>query len=508
MNRLDYDLCSMQEARILIENGRDAQHVLASFSQERLDDIVEAMAEAVYPHAKELALMSAEETGFGNWEDKYIKDIFASRYVCRQMKGMKTVGIIAEDREKKTLDIGIPVGVITALPPCTSPVSTTIYNTLIAIKSGNAIIFSPHPRAQKVIGRTLDILMDAGKKAGLPECALEYLRTVTLSGTKEMIHHKDTSLILITSVPRLLPLVHASGKPAIYGGPGNGPAFIEQTADVAKAVRDIVFSRTFDNGIISAAEQSIVAEECIAEEVRRALKNQGAYFLNEEETETIGKALFHHDGSINLQYVGRPAAEIAGMNGISVPAGTTVLISEQKYADLCNPYAREKLCPVLAFYVEKDWRNACEKCIELLCNKGLGNMLVIHSRNEAVIREFALKKPVSRVLVNTPATVGGMGATTNLFPAFTLGLGAAGGTITSDNVSPLNLINIRKVGYGVRSVGELVEDITGIAGAQRKAEAVPAVSRNGSIQAHTAVSELIEEIVSELKKQGIYGGDR
>lgn len=212
MNRLDYDLCSMQEARILIENGRDAQHVLASFSQERLDDIVEAMAEAVYPHAKELALMSAEETGFGNWEDKYIKDIFASRYVCRQMKGMKTVGIIAEDREKKTLDIGIPVGVITALPPCTSPVSTTIYNTLIAIKSGNAIIFSPHPRAQKVIGRTLDILMDAGKKAGLPECALEYLRTVTLSGTKEMIHHKDTSLILITSVPRLLPLVHASGK--------------------------------------------------------------------------------------------------------------------------------------------------------------------------------------------------------------------------------------------------------------------------------------------------------
>lgn len=350
--------------------------------------------------------------------------------------------------------------------------------------------------------------MDAGKKAGLPECALEYLRTVTLSGTKEMIHHKDTSLILITSVPRLLPLVHASGKPAIYGGPGNGPAFIEKTADVAKAVRDIVFSRTFDNGIISAAEQSIVAEECIAEEVRQKLKNQGAYFLNEEETETIGKALFHHDGSINLQYVGRPAAEIAGMNGISVPAGTTVLISEQKYADLCNPYAREKLCPVLAFYVEKDWRNACEKCIELLCNKGLGNMLVIHSRNEAVIREFALKKPVSRVLVNTPATVGGMGATTNLFPAFTLGLGAAGGTITSDNVSPLNLINIRKVGYGVRSVGELVEDITGIAGAQRKAEAVPAVSRNGSIQAHTAVSGLIEEIVSELKKQGIYGGDR
>ncbi len=508
MNRLDYDLCSMQEARILIENGRDAQRMLASFSQDRLDDIVAAMAEAVYPHAKELALLSAEETGFGRWEDKYIKDIFASRYVCRHMKGMKAVGIIAEDAEKKTLDIGIPVGVITALPPCTSPVSTTVYNALIAIKSGNAIIFSPHPRAQKVIGRTLDILIDAGIKAGMPECAVEYLRTVTLSGTKEMIYHKDTSLILITSVPRLLPLVHASGKPAIYGGPGNGPAFIEKTADVKKAVRDIVFSRTFDNGIISAAEQSIVAEECIAEDVRQELKHQGAYFLNEEETETIGKALFHHDGSINLQYVGRPAAEIASMNGIAVPAGTTVLISEQKYADLCNPYAREKLCPVLAFYVERDWRNACEKCIELLCNKGLGNMLVIHSQNEEVIREFALKKPVSRVLVNTPATVGGMGATTNLFPAFTLGLGAAGGTITSDNVSPMNLINIRKVGYGVRNLGELVQDITGTGQMQQRTNPARTMDRMRNEQEKAAVSGLIEEIVSELKKQGIYGGDR
>lgn len=229
------------------------------------------------------------------------------------------------------------------------------------------------------------------QKAGLPDGAVEFLRMVTLSGTREMIGHKDTSLVLNTSVPRLLPVVHQSGKPAIYGGPGNGPAFIEQTADIRQAVRDIIFSRTFDNGIISAAEQSIVAEACIADAVREELKKQGAYFLNEEEAHRIGAALFHRDGRPNLECVGRTAVEIAEQYNIPVPANTTVLISEQNYVDPCNPYAKEKLCPILAFYVEKDWRNACEKCIELLCNEGRGNMLVIHSKDKEIIREFALK---------------------------------------------------------------------------------------------------------------------
>jgi acetaldehyde dehydrogenase (acetylating) len=502
MNRIDYDLFSIQEARILVENGREAQRLLAAFSQEKLDAIVEAMAEAVFSHAKELAVMSVEETGFGKWKDKYVKNIFASRFLCQRLKGMKVVGVIAEDTLKKTMDIGIPVGVIAALPPATSPASTTIYKTLIAIKSGNAIVFSPHPRAAKTIAAVLDMLIQAGEENGLPEGAVSYLRTVTASGTQELINHHDTSLILITGVPKWLQAVRTSGKPAIYGGPGNGPAFIEQTAVIPKAVHDIVLSRSFDNGIVAASEQSIVAEGCIAEDVRQELKKNGAYFMTDEESERLGKALFHIDGTPVDEYVGRSAVEIAYTAGIAVPENTVVLISEQKYVAPSNPYAREKLCPVLAFYVERDWMNACEKCIELLFNEGLGNTLVIHSQDESLIRQFALKKPVSRMLVNTPATLGGIGATTNLFPAFTLGCGAAGGTITSDNVSPLNLINIRKVGYGVRKIDDVVRAVSGQPLAALQTDAIGTAAVMAVTEAD--VGRIVETIVNQLNREGIY----
>lgn len=456
MQRMDHDLLSVQEARILVENAREAQKALAAFPQEKLDIIVENMAAAAYQHAKELAVLAQEETGFGKWQDKFLKNVFASDFLFKKIKDMKVVGIISEDKENQTMDIGVPVGVVAALPPATNPASTTIYKALIAIKSGNAIVFSPHPRAKKTIARTLDILIRAAEEKGLPYGALSYLHTLAAEGTVALMNHRDTSLILITGVPKMVKAAYRSGKPTIYGGPGNGPAFIERSADIPQAVSHIVAGRTFDNGIVSAAEQSIVAEGCIADEVRRELKNKGAYFLSEEESKQLSRQFFRPDGSFNPEIVGKSAPEVARRSGLSVPENTKVLISEQKYVSADNPYAREKLFPVLAFFVEKDWLNACEKCIELLVTEGRGHTLVIHSRNESVIREFALKKPVSRVLVNTPATLGGIGATTNLFPALTLGCGAAGGGFTSDNVSPLNLINIRKVGYGVRDFEEVV----------------------------------------------------
>lgn len=456
MDRIDNDLRSVQEARILVETAREAQKVLATFPQEKLDKIVRNMAETVQKSARELAIMSYEETGFGKWQDKLIKNLFASEFLYKKLRDMKLVGIISEDQENKTMDIGVPVGVIAALPPSTNPVSTTIYKALIAIKSGNAIIFSPHPKAKKTITKVLDILIRAAEESGLPSGAIGYIRTVAVDGTVALMNHKDTSLILITGVPKLVRAAYTSGKPTIYGGPGNGPAFIERSADIKKAVADIIASRTFDYGIVSASEQSIVAEECIAEEVRQELRRNGAYFMTSQESEQLSKFFFRPDDSINPEFVGKPAVELAQLSGLCVPAETKVLISEQQYVSHANPYAREKLCPVLAFYVEKDWMYACEKCIELLVNEGRGHTLVIHSQNENVIREFALKKPVSRVLVNTPATLGGIGATTNLFPALTLGCGAVGGGITSDNISPMNLINIRKVGYEVRQL----EDIT------------------------------------------------
>ncbi|MBP2643132.1 MAG: acetaldehyde dehydrogenase (acetylating) [Firmicutes bacterium] len=493
MNRIDNDLLSVQEARILVENAREAQKILATFSQEKLDTIVGHMAEEVLKYAREFAIMSYEETGFGKWQDKFVKNVFASDFLYKRIRGMRVVGIIGEDKDNKTMDIGVPVGVVVALPPSTNPASTTIYKTLIAIKSGNAIVFSPHPKAKKTIGKVLDILIRAAEESGLPCGAIGYLRTLTIDGTVALMKHKDTSLILVTGVPKMVRAAYTSGKPTIYGGPGNGPAFIERSADIKKAVADIITSRTFDNGVVSASEQSIVAEECIADEVREELRRNGAYFMSDQESKLLSKFFFRSDDSINPEVVGKSAIELARKIGMCVPEDTKVLISAQKYVSSANPYAREKLCPVLAFYVEKDWMYACEKCIELLVNEGLGHTLVIHSKNEHVIREFAIKKPVSRILVNTPATLGGIGATTNLFPALTLGCGAAGGGFTSDNVTPMNLINIRKVGYEVRHI----EDITSGVRAEPNAE-ISAPCCSGSVENRQDLNELLEKLLEQL----------
>ena len=455
MRIIDHDLLSIQEARILIENAREAQKVLASFSQEKLDEIVECMARTISCHTKELAIMSSDETDYGNWQDKYIKNRFACEYVPTKLRGMRCVGIINKDESKKIMDIGVPMGVIVSLCPATSPVSTSIYTALVAVKSGNAVVFSPHPRAKNTISKALDILIKAAEECGLPEGALSYLSTVTVSGTEEMMNHKSTSLIINTGVPGMLEAAYKSGKPVIYGGNGNGPAFIERTANIQQAVRDIFVSKTFDNGVVAAAEQSIVVDSCIAEQVSAEVERSGGYFMTEEEAAKLAPLFYFSDGTANPEVVGRTAAELAKMAGFTVPEGTRVLLSQQKYVSEKNPYSREKLCPVLAYYIEDDWMHACEKCIELLLSERNGHTLVIHSNDEKVIEQFALKKPVGRMLVNTPAVFGSMGATAELFPAMILGSGSAGQGITSDNVSPMNLIYVRKVGYGVRRIEDI-----------------------------------------------------
>ena len=452
MNIIDNDLLSIQEARILAENACRAQQSLALLSQEDLDAFVEAMADAVMPHIEELAVLSADETDFGNWKDKYAKNHFVCTYLREQLRGRRCVGVIGNDQEKGLVDIGVPMGVIAALCPATSPVSTTIYKTLIAIKSGNAIVFSPHPRAKNTIGKVLDIMIDAGEAAGLPEGSVCYMHTVTESGTIELMNHEHTSMILNTGVPGMLKAAQDSNKPLIYGGAGNGPVFIERTADVPQAVRDIVASKTFDNGLLPAAEQTIVVDAPIADQVKKEFQRNHAWFMSSEESRKLASIIFESDGSANEALIGVPAEKLAKKAGFEVPEGTVLLISEEKYASTRNPYTQVKLGPVVAYFVEEDWMHACEKCIELLLTLKQGHTLVIHSKSENVIREFALKKPVGRVLVNTPATFGSMGATTNLIPAMTLGSGTAGYGITSDNVSPENLIYVRKVGFGVRDM--------------------------------------------------------
>lgn len=456
MTIVDNDLLSIQEARILAENAFEAHKKLAAFSQEKLDSIVEHVADAIEKHIQTLAIMSCEETDYGKWQDKVVKGKFVCGYARNKLRGMRCVGVIGEDHENHMMDIGVPVGVLIGLCSATSPVSTTIYKTLIAIKSGNAMIFSPHPRARKTIGHLLDIMIEAAEEKGLPKGTLSYLHTVTKSGTKELMQHKAVSMIMNTGVPCMLSAAYESGKPVIYGGTGNGPAFIERTADVKQAVRDILASKTFDNGITASAEQSIVVEGCMEKEVREELERNGAYFMTDEESLKFASSFFLANGRLNTQMVGISAEKLAAKLGFNVPANVSVLIADRKYVTDSDPYSKEMLCPVLAFYVEDDWMHACEKCIEILLTERNGHTLVIHSRDEEVISQFALKKPVGRMLVNTPATFGGLGATTNLFPSMTLGSGSAGDGITSDNVSPMNLIYKRKIGYGVRDVEQFM----------------------------------------------------
>ena len=451
----DKDLQSIQEARLVIEAAKNAQQKLAAMSQEQIDAIVKKMAEQVSEKAVDLAKMANEETGFGNVRDKTLKNKFASEVVWSSIKDMQTVGILKDDKDKQVMDVAVPMGVIAGLIPSTNPTSTTIYKALIAIKSGNAIVISPHPGAKKAILETVKILRQAASEAGAPCGIIGSLTILTAKGTEELMKHQDTAMILATGGEAMVRAAYSSGNPAISVGPGNGPAFIERTANIEQAVADIIASKTFDNGVICASEQSIVVERTISQQVIAELKKHKAYFLSEDESRILAGFILRGNGTMNPKIVGKTANTIAEMAGIPVPSETTVLVSAQKTVSKENPYCKEKLCPILAFYIEENWLDACNRSIELLNVEGRGHTLCIHSQDPEVIKEFALHKPVSRMLINTPGALGGIGGTTNLAPALTLGCGAVGGSSTSDNITPLHLLNVRKAAYGVKSMESL-----------------------------------------------------
>lgn len=449
---MDKDLLSIQESRILMENSASAQQELAAFSQEKLDSIVEVMAASVSKQVEHLAKLSFEETGYGCWQDKVKKNRFVIQQVLSYLRSIQCVGVIAKDEQLRTMDIGVPFGVLVGLCPVTSPVSTTINKTLMAIKSGNSIVFSPHPHASNSIKTALDYMIKAAEEAGLPVGTIAYMNTVTKEGTRELINHPNAALLLLTGVPGMVELGRRSGKPVIYSGTGNGPAFIERTADVYQAVEDIVNSKAFDHGIAPATEHSVIVESCIEPQVRSLLQEQGAYFMTEEESYTLASLLFSETGRHRPGMVGVSAKQLASRANILVPDNVRLLVAERKYVAKDDPYSKELLAPVLAYYVEEDWQNACEKCIELLLHVRHAHTLTIHSNDEKVIGLFALKKAVGRLLVNTAASFGGIGLTTNLTPSLSLANRFYGQGITADNISPRNLIYIRKVGYGVRKI--------------------------------------------------------
>ena len=445
---MDKDLQARQEARDLAKKAFDAQQKLCRMSQSQLDDIVKAVADAFAASAGELAQMAVEETGFGNIQDKTTKNLFASRQVWDAVKDMKTVGVLKEDPREKLWEVGVPMGVIAAIVPSTNPTSTVCYKAMIALKSGNTIVFSPHPKAIGCTRKAAQIVAEAAQKAGAPEGSVGCLSIPSMAGCQELMSETHTRLILATGGPGMVRAAYSSGKPAIGVGAGNGPAYIHRSADVQKAMECIVQSKTFDNGTVCASEQSIVVEKDMEEQVRRAAAGLGCYFMNEEEAAALAKLLFRPTGALNPEIVGKSAVYLAQKAGFKVPDFTKVLIAREQEAGPTRPYSMEKLCPVLAFFVMDNEDAVLAKAIEVLEHEGSGHTFVIHAEDMDVVRKFALQIPVSRFLVNTPGALGGIGSTTGLFPALTLGCGAVGGSSSSNNISPLDLINIRRVAWG------------------------------------------------------------
>ncbi len=444
---LDKDLKARQEARCMIKNAEAAQKRLAGMTQSQLDAIVEAVANAFYNAALELAELAVRETGFGNVEDKITKNHFASRTVADAIRDMKTVGVLKGTPEDKLMEIGVPVGTIAAIIPSTNPTSTVCYKAMIALKAGCSIVFSPHPKAINCTMLAAKIVAEAAEKAGAPKGSVGCLTIPSLDGCKELMSAPETRLILATGGPAMVRSAYSSGKPAIGVGAGNGPAYIHRSADVSHALDCIARSKSFDYGTVCASEQSIIVEKDMEQQVKTAAAAKGFYFMDTEQAGRLAKLLFKPNGTLNPEIVGKPALQLAQMAGFSVPSNTRVLVAREQEAGPTRPYSMEKLCPVLAFFVLDSEDSVLQKAIEVLTHEGSGHTFAIHAQDTAVVEKFALQIPVSRFLVNTPAALGGIGATTKLFPALTLGCGAVGGSSSSNNISPMDLINIRRVAW-------------------------------------------------------------
>jgi len=448
---LDKDLQARQEARNLAKAAEDAQKILAGMTQQQLDAICQAIAKAFSAAAPELAAMAVKETGFGNEEDKIEKNRFASEGVWEAIRDMKTVGVLNENSQEKLWEVAVPMGVICGIVPSTNPTSTVCYKALIALKGGNSIVFSPHPKAIFATVAAAEIVARAAEEAGAPRGSVACLSIASMDGCRELMGAPQVKLILATGGPAMVKSAYSSGKPAIGVGAGNGPAYIHRSADIKQALTHILRSKTFDNGTVCASEQSIITERAQEEQVVREGEKLGFYFMSKEEALKLAGLLFRPNGTLNPEIVGRSAQVLAQKAGFSVPAGTKILVAREQQAGPSVPYSMEKLCPVLAFYVMENEDAVLEKVVQVLTHEGKGHTFAIHAQEETVIRRFATAVPVSRILVNTPAALGGVGKTTGLFPALTLGCGAVGGSSSSNNISPMDLINIRRVAWGTEA---------------------------------------------------------
>jgi acetaldehyde dehydrogenase (acetylating) len=449
MSELDKDLASIQEARILVSQAYQAWQTWSKVSQEKVDEVCAAMADAAYTAAERLGRAASEETGYGVPAHKKLKNQFAAKNVWDSIKDIKTVGVVGVDQLKKVYEIAWPMGVVAALTPSTNPTSTVIFKILIAIKARDAIVIAPHPSAAHCCYDATMLMAQVAEAHGAPKGLISCMQNISLQGTQELMSHKYVSLILATGGTPMVRAAHSTGKPAFGVGPGNVPVYVDRSADLEKAARYIVASKAFDYSTICATEQAVVADAPIAQRLEVLMKQEGAYFTSEVESESLRKLLFNPDGGMNTATVGKSAEYLAGMAGIAVPAGTRILVTKIKTVGAKEPLSREKLTTVLGWYVTDGWEAGCERCIELIQFGGRGHSLIIHATDQKVIMAFGLEKPVFRIAVNTMGTLGAIGLTTGVMPSMTLGAGGVGGSITGDNISAYHLFNIKRLAYEI-----------------------------------------------------------
>lgn len=498
----DKDLQSVQAARDLVAAAHGAQAIVAKFDQVKIDAICEAMAQAAQRESMRLATLAHEETGYGNPADKNVKNLFAAVDVHNYFKGLRTVGVVRET--DSVIEIAAPRGVVAAIIPSTNPTSTAIFKILIAIKSRNSIVLSPHPSASKCVIETARVMRDAGVQAGLPAEAIGCMETTTVEGTEALMKHRQTAVILATGGLGLVRAAYSSGKPAFGVGPGNVPAFIERTADVPKAVRDILAGTCFDYGTICASEQSVVVDVPLDRQVREQFVAQGAYFLNQQQADALAKLVVTPQRTLNPKIVGKPATTIAEWAGISVPPNTRCLIAEVNGVGRDYPLSLEKLSPILTYYVVNGIEEGTRLCDEILHYGGMGHTSSIHSRSREAILKYGLLMPTARVVVNSPSTHGAIGYSTALAPSMTLGCGSWGGNVTSDNISPLHLMDIKRVAFETRPVTSSADNPA----PQKQTVAAPApqsVSAFATQPDRAAIASLVDQFFAARRPNVVSG---
>lgn len=448
----DKDLVAQQEARDAVEAASFAFQSVAKLDQAKIDAICEAMSKAALADAARLGKMANEETGFGKAEDKYEKNRFAAEDVWNHFRNLKTVGVVSDT--KSIVEIASPRGVVAAIIPSTNPTSTAIFKIIIAIKSRNTIVLSPHPSAAGCIAETTRIMREAAIKLGLPADAITCLTTSTIEGTETLMKNKKTAVILATGGTGLVRAAYSSGKPAFGVGPGNVPVFIERSANIQKAVADILTSTCFDNGTICASEQSVVADAPVANEVREQFTAQGGHFLNPNESDAVAKVLLTPQRTLNAGIVGKSAKFIADLAGISIPEGTRCLLADCGGVGRDHPWSIEKLSPTLAFFVADGVEAGANRCQEILQFGGMGHTAGMHTQDREAAIRYGAQMPAARVVINSPTTHGAIGFSTDLAPSMTLGCGSWGGNVTSDNISPIHLMDIKRVAFETKPVNK------------------------------------------------------